>query len=106
MNSRSYYHPSKSLKIRKRNVCLLMVFSVLLASPRAFAGDVPGWMRALISAPLPQHDEKTDAVRLYSETIVTVQPNGKIKALDREVYKILRPDGKEYGRISSSYDSE
>jgi hypothetical protein len=30
----------------------------------AAAGDAPQWMHALVSAPLPAHDEKTDAVLL------------------------------------------
>ena len=56
-------------------------------------------MRAQINAALPAHDEKTDAVVLYAETTVTVQPNGRIKKLDREVVKILRPDGEARARF-------
>jgi len=63
-------------------------------------------MRALINVPLPDHDDKTDAVRLYSEKILTVESNGKIKTIEREAYKILRPDGKSYGMVYASYDSE
>jgi hypothetical protein len=32
-------------------------------------------MHALVNAPLPAHDEKTDAVLLYSETAVSVLPD-------------------------------
>ncbi|GAC1665289.1 MAG: hypothetical protein NVS9B4_20900 [Candidatus Acidiferrum sp.] len=63
-------------------------------------------MHALVNSPLPAHDEKTDAVKLYSEEIVTVQPNGKMKALERAAYKILRPGGKAYGLVKISFDSE
>jgi hypothetical protein len=87
-------------------------FLVLLAlcmawTPRgARAGDAPQWMHALVNAPLPPHDEKTDAVLLYSEEILNVQSNGKIKSVERRAYKILRPGGREHGTVFASYDSE
>jgi hypothetical protein len=54
-------------------------------------------MRAVVNAPLPEHDEKTDAVLLYSEKSVNIQSIDKIKSHVRVVYKILRPGGREYG---------
>jgi hypothetical protein len=71
----------------------------------AVAGDAPAWMHALVTAPLPPHDEKTDAVQLYSEKIVTVQSADKIKTTIREAYKILRPGGREYGTLIVSFNS-
>jgi len=55
-------------------------------------------MHALVNAPLPEHDEKTDAVLLYFEESISVQANGKIKEIDRAAYKILRPDGRRFGK--------
>ncbi len=67
-----------------------MLFWLLALLPRpAVAGDAPAWMHALTNASLPPHDEKTDAVLLYSEEILMVQPNGKLKEIDRNAYKIL-----------------
>jgi hypothetical protein len=77
-----------------------------LGANAARAGDAPAWMHALVSAPLPAHDEKTDAVLLYSEDILSVQGNGKIKRTERRVFKILRPDGRKYGRVYANFDSE
>jgi hypothetical protein len=54
-------------------------------------------MHALVGATLPSYDAKTDAVLLYSETNVTVLSADKIKVHVREVYKILRPEGRERG---------
>jgi hypothetical protein len=71
----------------------------------AGGGDAPAWMHALVSAPLPQHDEKTDAVQLYAEKIVTVQSVDKIKTLVRVAYKILRPAGREFGTVAIPFDS-
>src|SRR5258708_20791877 len=63
-------------------------------------------MTAGANAPLPDHDEKTYAVLLYSEEILTVQPNGKMKEIDRAVYKILRPDGRHYGKWHFYFDDQ
>jgi len=63
------------------------------------AGDAPQWMHALVNVPLPAHDEKTDAVLLYSQTNVNVISSDKIKTVVRRAYKILRPDGREYGTV-------
>jgi len=62
-------------------------------------------MHALVNAPLPGHDEKTDAVLLYSETNVNVQSVDKIKTAVRRAYKILRPDGRGYGTVLIPYNS-
>jgi hypothetical protein len=82
---------------RSAALAALFVVASLLSSPSAKAGDAPSWMRALVNVPLPAHDEKTDAVMLYSEEILSVQPNGTLKEIDRAAYKILRPDGRRYG---------
>jgi hypothetical protein len=65
----------------------------------AAGGDAPPWMHALVNAPLPSYDERTDAVLLYSETSVTVLSTDMIKTQVREAYKILRPNGREHGTV-------
>jgi len=71
------------------------------------AGDAsaPQWMHALVNAPLPAHDEKTDAVLLYSETNVTVLSTDKIKTIERRAYKILRPGGRDEGIAGVPFNS-
>src|SRR6267143_4279231 len=83
----------------------LCVIGGLAGVPRSSAGDAPGWMHALVNAPLPAHDDKTDVVLLYSERIVTVQSADKIKTTVREAYKILRPGGREYGTLAVAFNS-
>ncbi|HZQ95535.1 MAG TPA: DUF3857 and transglutaminase domain-containing protein [Candidatus Sulfotelmatobacter sp.] len=61
-------------------------------------------MHAVVSAPLPAHDDKTDAVLLYSERVVNVQSIDKIKTRVRTVYKILRPGGRDYGIATVSFN--
>src|SRR6266481_3411183 len=84
--------------------CVALAY-VLGAAMSAHAGDAPQWMHALVNAPLSTHDEKTDAVLLYSETNVNVISADKIKTRVREAYKILRPDGRDYGIVHVSYNS-
>ena len=73
--------------------------------PAARASDAPAWMHAAAGAPLPLHDEKTNAVLLYSEDITSVQADGKMKYIERRVYKILRPEGRDYGTVSAYFDA-
>jgi transglutaminase-like putative cysteine protease len=92
-----------------RRMCLTVLACVVLGASGvrpAVAGDAPSWMHAQLNAPLPAHDEKTNAVVLYAETTLTVLPNGRIKRLDREVVKILRPDGEAQGTVRVYFDAQ
>ena len=84
------------------------MFAFALAwTPRAAAGgDAPQWMHALVNAPLPSYDEKTDAVLLYSETNVTVISTDKMRTQVREAYKILRPEGRHHGTVKVPFDAQ
>jgi hypothetical protein len=84
----------------------ILALCLLIAPDPATANDAPAWMHALVNVPLPEHDDKTDAVMLYSEYIFTVQPNGKIKRMERAAYKILRVAGKKYGIVSADFDAD
>src|SRR4030088_2352957 len=103
MKNKSYC----SAKLRPRATRLRWLLPVVWAgacflacAPQALAGgDAPAWMHALVNAPLPVYDEKTDAVLLYSETNVTVVSTDKIKTQVREAYKILRPNGRGRGTV-------
>lgn len=75
----------------------LACVALLLAGPAA-AGP-PAWMQAQVSAVLPAHDDKTAAVVLYSETRLNAEPNGRLKRVDRRVYRILRSEGAERGTV-------
>ncbi|HEY6301952.1 MAG TPA: DUF3857 and transglutaminase domain-containing protein [Terriglobales bacterium] len=85
----------------------LVLFCVALCAvwgvPRAAAGDAPQWMHALVGVTLPSYDDKTVAVVLYSETNVTVLSENRIKKHVRRAYKILRPEGREYGTVGVDF---
>src|SRR5213082_1815287 len=109
MSNRLCCSPARRLRVSKMRRALLsfalVVMGCLAGVPPCAAGDAPAWMHALVSAPLPGNDEKTDAVLLYSERIVTVQSADKIKITVREAYRILRPGGREYGTLVIPYNS-
>src|SRR5712691_1326567 len=92
--------------LRTLPLAAALVSCVLASSQQAHCNDAPQWMHALVNAPVPAHDEKTDAVLLYSEDTLNVQGNGKIKSTRRRVYKILRPDGRRFGTVRAAFDSE
>jgi len=94
---------SVSRYVRAAALATLWGFTIV---PTCLAGDAPGWMHALVSAPLPAHDEKTDAVLLLHDEIVNVQSPDKIKTVVREAYKILRPSGREYGDVIVSFHQQ
>src|SRR5208283_3172012 len=113
MNNKSYFSPAALLPASKRRTnpwnCFAVAALIACLAPlfpkNALAGDAPGWMHAAATATLPPHDEKTDAVAVYSEDITIVLSEGKIKTIERRAYKILRPGGREYGIAYAEFDS-
>ena len=110
MKNKSSCSPSRRRRPISRRGLLLAgcMFACTLAwTPRAAAGgDAPQWLHALVNAPLPSYDEKTDAVLLYSETIVTVISTDKMRTQVREAYKILRPEGRHHGTVKVPFDAQ
>src|SRR6266576_1174553 len=104
MNSRWYCNRTADIR-HDLLVAALLSCCICGLATRAIAGDAPPWMHAVVNAPLPAHDDKTDAVLLYSDEVVTVQSENKVKTVIREAYKILRPDGREYGLLIVPFNS-
>ena len=88
-----------------RGLLLLSMLAAFLLVPLAAFSDAPGWMHALVNAPEPAHDEKTDAILMYAEKTVSVQSVDKIRVSVREAYKIMRPGGREHGTVVAIFDS-
>src|ERR1035438_2777312 len=103
MESRLFCRRERSMRGIERGALLvgfwLAVWVAAMAPPAMASSDAPPWMHALVGAPLPAYDEKTDAVLLYSETNVTVISTDKIKRHVREAYKVLRPEGRGHGTV-------
>ena len=105
--SRSALRPANSLKLMRQAglAAALALWGGILRPCPATAGDAPAWLHAAATAPLPPHDEKTDAITLYSEDVTAIQSEGKIKIIERRAYKILRPGGRDYGVAYAEFDS-
>jgi hypothetical protein len=102
MNNRSFCSRVERPRTTSQGSIYLRLIAVVVAGlllPHAHAADAPAWMHAVVNAPLPAHDEKTDAVLLYSERAISVQSVDKVKSRVRIAYKILRPGGRDYGFV-------
>jgi uncharacterized protein DUF3857 len=95
---------ASAISLQILTVSLAVVVWVVGAAVPA-AGEAPQWMHALVNVPIPAHDEKTDAVLLYSEKNVEVVSSDKIRTVVRRAYKILRPDGREHGTVFVPFSS-
>jgi hypothetical protein len=94
-------------EMKKTAQILFLIAASYLAGtllPPLARADAPAWVHAAANAPVPAHDEKADAVLLYAEDIVSVQSENKLKRIQRRVYKILRPAGREYGTVRAGFD--
>src|ERR1700679_661306 len=92
--------PSGALVRQAAAGALFALLAAVVGTCPALGAEAPKWLHALTGVALPAHQERTEAVELYSETSITVQPNGKIKRLERKAYKILRPDGAKLGQLA------
>ena len=90
-----------------KRLWLAIVVCIITGVPlwAAHNPQAPEWMHALTSVPLPAHDEKTDAVLLYREESLTVLSADKFRTVIRQAYKILRPEGRDYGFVGISFNS-
>ncbi len=94
--------------IRRRLTQFLVVPVVCVAAFTpifAAKNQAPDWMHALTSVPVPAHDEKTSAVVLYYDENLTVLSAEKFRTTVRAAYKILRPEGRDYGVVAVPYNS-
>ncbi|HZU09190.1 MAG TPA: hypothetical protein VFA02_04755, partial [Pseudacidobacterium sp.] len=71
-------------------------FSV--AGARGSTPPVPDWVQQAASVPVtPPAGAK--AIVLLRDELLTVQPDGQARIRRREVIKLLRPQGREYGEL-------
>jgi Domain of Unknown Function with PDB structure (DUF3857)/Transglutaminase-like superfamily len=68
---------------------------ILLISLKAFADDVPGWMRQASGITPPAYDKKVKAVVLHNEQSVTLDADGKLVTVENYAVKILTREGRE-----------
>jgi len=100
-----------SLGERRTRACFASVLAVAgcaLVSATALASTpLPDWVvQAATETSLPKYPAETKAVILFDETVITVGPDGKATERERQVIKILRPQGREYAEIVAWYSKD
>jgi hypothetical protein len=81
------------------------LFLLLCMSTPCVFGAPPEWLKLASKEILPKY-EAAPAVMLHNEQIDTVDDSGEITTIYRGAYRILRPEGKEYGIIRIPFSSE
>src|SRR5438046_10325311 len=66
----------------------------------------PDWLQSASRDQLPKYPDKTAAVMLRNDQIATVKNNGEVTTVYRRAYKILRPEGRDFGVVQMFFDSE
>jgi hypothetical protein len=84
----------------RTSALVLLFFAALAVSMPVRAVNAPDWLAAAAKQAIPASLPKDIvAVVLYSQQQTTVKANGEIETHYREAYKILRPEGKDYGTV-------
>jgi Domain of Unknown Function with PDB structure (DUF3857)/Transglutaminase-like superfamily len=96
-------------QVRKTFLPISAVSLLLISALPAFASKpdtVPDWVRTAAQQKLPPYPPNTNAVVLLEDTTYTVAPDGSATEHFRSVVKILRPQGRDEGRITLPYDKD
>jgi len=70
------------------------------------AASTPDWLRSLAQQPAKHYADDVNAVVLLDEGETTVKDNGEIVTHAKLVYRILRPEGKDYSQLEIPFDNE
>jgi transglutaminase-like putative cysteine protease len=73
---------------------------------QAQAADAPGWMHDAARDPAANAPADASAVILLDEQQILVKDNGEVETLHRRAYRILRPNGREFGHVAVSFDGQ
>src|SRR5438309_11705659 len=96
---------SVPMPLRSAVRTLAPLLLVVAFSSAALAG-VPDWFRNATHQAVPAYAPETNAVLLLDEGKITVKDSGEIRSSGREVYKILRPQGRGVGKTTICYDDQ
>jgi len=91
--------------LKKLTSIILFLFLVNLF-PGAARAAVPDWLRNLAQQPAKKYADDVNAVILLDDQETTVKDNGEIVNHQRLVFRILRPEGKDYADYRLPFDGE
>jgi Domain of Unknown Function with PDB structure (DUF3857) len=91
--------------LKKATSIALFLFLMNLL-PGAANAAVPDWLHNAAQQPAKKYADDTNAVVLLDDQETTVKDNGDIVTHERLIYRILRPEGKDYARYSLFFNNE
>jgi Domain of Unknown Function with PDB structure (DUF3857) len=91
--------------LKKATSVALFLFLLNLLPATAGAG-VPDWLRNAAQQPVKTYADDVNAVMLLHETETTVKESGETITREREVIKVLRPDGRDAAYQGVPFDEE
>ncbi len=104
----SRFSPRRSC-LRPGSLASALAFcSLAVSGSSAFAShdSVPDWVRAAAAEPAAVYAPDTRAVVLLDEITLTVGQDGKAVEHRRRVIKILRPNGRDEGKVGVWFDKD
>lgn len=106
MSNKSYWKLPDSVSQAARSAFLLAAAGLALLAAAPAQGEVPPWLSAAATSPIPKYSDGTQAVLLYDETRIVVKDAGEIRAIHRRVYRILHSGGRDRGEFAVSFDKD
>ena len=85
---------------------VLLVCGLWFSPARAATPPFPDWVVQAAAAKLPAYPPEVKAVVLLDDTLITVGADGQGVERDRQVVKILRPQGRSYAGIVAEYSND
>lgn len=92
--------------MRRRVISTVAFLFLVGLLPSAAKAGVPDWLRSLAQQPAKTYADDANAVILLDDQDTTVKDNGEIVTHERLVFRILRPEGKDYAHYSVHFDAE
>jgi hypothetical protein len=68
--------------------------------------SAPAWLREAAAAPYGSLAGDAPAIVLLDERATTVKENGDVTTIQRRAYRILRPQGREYGTFEVAFNKD
>ncbi|HZQ44220.1 MAG TPA: DUF3857 and transglutaminase domain-containing protein [Acidobacteriaceae bacterium] len=98
-------HRARLLRVVSLSAMAAVLFTVA-PLPVFASNSVPDWVKAAAQQPLPKLPETTRAVVLLDEETYTVDAKGQAVLHEREVIKILRPQGRDEAVPAVGFDKD
>ncbi len=80
--------------------------ALAMVAARCVSGAAPAWLRTAATAPVQTYASGVSAVVLLDERSMVVKDSGDITTLHRRAYRILRPQGRTYGKLVVMFDKD